>query len=92
MFIDVFPNPKQGFHFGAIGGIGAVDWERTGPGSSATGVGGGAFLGYDGWVGSQWALGGLIRALGANATDSNGESRTKFSVGSIAVLATALYH
>jgi hypothetical protein len=92
MFIDIFPNPSQGFHFGAIGGIGAVAWERVGTGSDATGVGGGAFVGYDAWVGSQWALGGLIRALGGSATDAGGDGRAKFSVGSIAVLATALYH
>lgn len=92
MFIDIFPDPKRGFHFGAIGGIAAVDWERTGPGSDATGVGGGAFVGYDAWVGNQWSLGGLVRALGAGVNDGDANGKTKFGVGSIAVLATALYH
>ena len=92
MFIDVFPNPKQGFHFGAIGGISVVNWERTGTGSDATGVGGGAFVGYDAWVGTQWALGGLIRALGGTATDTDGDGRARFSVGNIALLGTALFH
>jgi hypothetical protein len=92
MFIDVYPNPNQGFHFGAIGGIAAVDWERTGTGSNASGVGGGAFLGYDAWVGTQWSLGGLIRALGASATDTDSSGRAKVAAGSIALVATALYH
>jgi hypothetical protein len=92
MFIDIFPVPTGGFHLGAIGGIGAVDWERTGTGSSATGVAGGGFAGYDAWVGSQWALGGTLRVLGANATDTDGSGRARYSVASVAVLVTALYH
>src|SRR5262249_16384398 len=41
MFVDVFPDPSKGFHFGAIAGIAIVDWEKRGTGSTASGVGGG---------------------------------------------------
>jgi hypothetical protein len=92
MFIDVFPNPAQGFHAGGIVGVSVVDWERSGTGSDASGVGGGAFVGYDAWVGNQWSLGGLVRALGATASDTDSRGRAKFTVGSIALLVSALYH
>jgi hypothetical protein len=92
LYIDIFPNPSAGFHLGGIGGIAIVDWGRSGAGSSASGVGGGAFVGYDGWVGNQWALGGLVRAIGAVASDNDYDGRAKYTVANIALMATALYH
>lgn len=91
LYVDIFPNPTGGFHLGGIAGIAIVDWGKSGAGSSASGVGGGAFVGYDAWVGNQWAFGGLVRAIGAVSSDNDYDGRVKYTVANIALLATALY-
>lgn len=69
VFIDYYPNPKDGFHLQGALGIGALTFERDNkngvPDETWAGSGGGAMLGvgYEVWVASQWSLGGVARLL-----------------------------
>jgi hypothetical protein len=69
VFLDFYPNPKEGFHVQGALGIGTLTFEEDGltgiPGETWAGAGGGAMLGvgYEAWVGSQWSLGGVARLL-----------------------------
>src|SRR5204863_303085 len=64
-FIDVYPNPAQGFHFEVAAGYAVaspgksdkiVDTSLTGGGFGAM-----AGIGVEGWVGPQWSMGMLAR-------------------------------
>src|SRR5262249_44784112 len=66
-FIDVYPNPKQGFHFQA-----AIGFTSVTPGKSNTiithdvtggGFGAMAGLGIEGWIGDEWSMGVLARVM-----------------------------
>jgi hypothetical protein len=72
-FADVYPWPNRGLHFLAAAGLGPLTWNHREqsaglattrvPEDSYSGSGGGFLLGagYEGWVGAQWSLGGLLR-------------------------------
>jgi hypothetical protein len=72
LFIDVYPNPHQGLHFG--GGLGlalisAVESDEGLPDDYfGTGVGVHAAVGYEGWVGKQWGIGVQGRLLYTSGT------------------------
>lgn len=94
-FVDWFFVPDGGFHAGLIVG-GAVanvtNNDGTEKSSSATGAGGGIFLGYDFWIGEQWSLGILGRATGGSVTNTDALIDEKITVANFALLGTVLYH
>lgn len=69
IFLDYYPNPRDGFHVQGALGFGTLSFESDGlmglPGETWAGVGGGGMLGvgYEVWIGSQWSLGGVARVL-----------------------------
>jgi len=99
-FIDYFPDPKGGFHFGGMLGLGALafetaddddveasfdDDERGGGGGAI-----GAWVGYDWWIGREWSLGVQLRYLGAAVKNQDHDWRG--AADSVALQFTALYH
>jgi hypothetical protein len=99
-FVDIYPNPEQGFHFQGGVGFGVItadEDDETFPPVNYGGVGLGlmAGVGYEAWVADQWSLGGLIRVIYANATLTAEEdeyedmSARAFVPG---ILFTATYH
>jgi hypothetical protein len=96
-FVDWFPDPRGGFHVGGTLGYAVLstadengDVEST---ASETGFGGALRVGYDFWVSSQWSLGVLGQFVGGRVRGDSVNSFTeRDSVGSFAVLFTALYH
>ena len=55
------------------------------------------WVGYGGWVGSDWQLGGMLRLTGAATRGEfelpDGQDVTEeVSVGTLSILFTALYH
>jgi hypothetical protein len=74
VFLDYYPNPKNGFHVQGGLGIGTLSFERDSlqglPGETWGGAGGGGMLGvgYEAWIGSQWSLGGVARLLVASGS------------------------
>lgn len=62
-FIDVFPNPYGGFHFGgtlALAGTSLQDRKDNPSGGFGLGI----WAGYMGWVSSEWSVGGLVKVTG----------------------------
>ena len=94
-FVDFYPDPQQGFHFGgtlALAGLAYDAPGTTGPAESR-GAGGGAFgawVGYDAWIAREWSLGAQLRYLGA--ATKNGEYDWKGATDVILLQFTALYH
>jgi hypothetical protein len=99
-FIDVYPNPRTGFHFGAAFGVGFVTLPaREGapdddPGNGAGGGGAVLFGGYDFWLTTNWSLGGMLRLMAIEARNGSEDADMPFeaSARSAAVLFSALYH
>lgn len=93
-FVDWFFIPDGGFHAGLIfgGALANVTSSDGRESSTATGAGGGLFLGYDFWIADQWSLGVLARATGGSVTNDDVDPKEKLSVGNFALMFSALYH
>jgi hypothetical protein len=75
-FVDYFPDPREGFHFGGTVGLGglSVDAEpfSNSDERTATGGGMGAWMGYDFWVSREFSLGLAARYLGVRVKHAEG--------------------
>jgi hypothetical protein len=92
-FIDVFPNPSDGFHLGAELGLAGVGLK--GNDDKLSGGGGGSiWVGYMGWMSSQWSVGGLVRGTAVGTKRTLGAAETSVSDGAwgITLEFSALYH
>jgi hypothetical protein len=73
-FIDGFPDPTRGWHLGGMLGLAAQSFQdvnaSSGKNTTAGGIGGAAWFGYDFWVGSEWAIGPQLRLM-AMRTSNN---------------------
>ena len=98
VFVDGFPNPRGGFHVGGLLG-GAVfsltsDEDDDDPLHESSGWGGAVWLGYGGFVSSDWSLGAKLRFAGG-VTRSEQESdgfEDRVRTQSVTLLFSALYH
>jgi len=100
-FIDAFPDPLRGLHLG--GSLGLVAFKANGAGDelrtagvrdyNAGGLAASAWVGYMGWVGPEFSLGGLLQltVLGTG-NDKQDEIDRKASGYALNVAFTALYH
>lgn len=79
-FVDGFFSPQGEWHAGALFGLAVLGETRETEG--AAGFGGSVWLGYDRWVGDDWAIGGQLRFLGIAA---GGEKPSDFSASAIGV-------
>ena len=98
-FIDIFPNPRRGFHFGgAIGPAATASFDdRSEERAVAVGFGGSVWAGYDFWVSDQWSLGAVLRLSGGRvetpaARNLDFPDRDQLGIASGALLISALYH
>jgi hypothetical protein len=93
-FIDVFPAPRGGFHFGGMLGGAALAHSESVDSDPLTyrGVGGSLWLGYDWWVARQWSLGAMLRASSAALESTDALAAERARAGSVALLFTVLYH
>jgi hypothetical protein len=102
VFLDAYPNPGEGYHFGGLLAAGRSSLETdAGSGLASTkfegqGVGVAVFAGLDAWIAEQWSAGVLLR-LGGNLTRDesqiDGVDVTKQGTTYAAtVLGTLLYH
>jgi hypothetical protein len=99
-FVDAFPNPKGGQHFGGMLSLASLT-ETTADGDSGTdyqggGLGFAVFAGYDAWIAREWSLGAMLR-LGGVATrgsqNIDGQSVEKQGTAyGASLLVTILYH
>jgi hypothetical protein len=72
-FADGYPAPNGGWHFGGLLGLASVSLQQPGgdDSTSAIGVGGEAWAGYDFWVAPEWSLGGSLKFDAFRATNSD---------------------
>jgi hypothetical protein len=73
-FLDGFPDPTKGWHLGAMMGLAAQSFQdvnmTTGKTTTAGGLGGAAWFGYDFWVAGEWAVGPQLRLMGMRTSDT----------------------
>jgi hypothetical protein len=94
-FVDGFPDPQRGFHFGGAVGLasGHAEVKNSDPDTfNGSGVGLGTWLGYDAWVSPQWSLGGLLRLTGSLTRETRDDVSYQASLGGATLSFTALYH
>lgn len=88
-FVDGYFTPQGGWHVGALAGLAALG--KTPHTERALGFGGCAWIGYDAWVGSDWAVGGNLRFT---AAAQSGDKPVDFAASALAISLgfSALYH
>jgi hypothetical protein len=93
-FVDGFPDPERGFHFGGALGLanGRAEVKDSGKKFDGGGVGLGAWLGYDMWVSPQWSLGGIVHFMGSLTRENSDDVNYQTSLGGASLSFTALYH
>jgi hypothetical protein len=73
-FIDGFPDATKGWHLGAMMGLAAQSFQNvnatSGKTTTAGGLGGAAWFGYDFWVAGEWAIGPQLRLMGMRTSDT----------------------
>jgi len=101
-FIDAFPDPMRGFHVG--GSLGLVAFGARGDGKAlentyqvrdynAGGLGASAWLGYMGWVGPEFSLGGLLQlSVLGTGNDKQENVDRKASGYALSASLSVLYH
>ncbi len=94
-FVDGFPDPEHGFHFGGSVGLASARTtvkNMTQDEFNGGGLGLEAWLGYDLWVSPQWSLGGLVRFMGSLTRENRDDVNYQTSLGGASLSFTALYH
>jgi hypothetical protein len=93
-FVDYFPDPREGFHFGATVGLGglSIDAEPFSNSNERTATGGalGAWIGYDFWVSREFSAGLAARYLGVRVKHPEGDWQGAADTFGLSL--TGLYH
>ncbi len=92
-FFDAFPDPKHGFHLGALVGyaLHTID-DHPSTVDMTQGYGGAAWLGYDWWVANEISAGFLVKFSGALTQGDEGSGSLRLNSTALTVMGTALYH
>ncbi|HEY3255168.1 MAG TPA: hypothetical protein VGJ91_14510, partial [Polyangiaceae bacterium] len=93
-FVDVFPDPERGLHFGGALGFasGMAEVKDSGRKFEGGGLGLEAWGGYEFWVAPQWSLGGMLRFMGSLTREEQDNVAYQASLGAVTLSFTALYH
>lgn len=100
-FIDAFPDPQRGLHFG--GALGLVGFAARADNHELEerlrlrnfeggGLGLSAWIGYMGFVGPEWSLGGLLQLTGGVTGQDRYDVERRGSFGTLSLSLSALYH
>jgi len=100
MFVDAFPDPQRGLHFGGALGLAGLSLKAERNALAAQGVkdydGGGlglsAWIGYMGWVGPEWSLGGMLQLTGVITRKEEESLQRDGAAGVLSLSLTAAYH
>jgi hypothetical protein len=82
-FLDWYPNPEKGWHVGGSVGLGGIAvTDDAGERSTAGGVAGSVFGGYQWWVGPSWSIGmaGVVSVAGASHLDDSDQNDTGYKL------------
>jgi hypothetical protein len=92
-FFDAFPDPKRGWHLGAMAGYALHTIQDHPSGVSRTrGLGGAAWVGHDFWVSHEMSAGLMLKFSGALTSGEEGSGSLRANSTALTLLATALYH
>lgn len=100
-FVDVFPDPMRGLHFGgalALAFVGTkadshfLEETLNARDYSGGGLGASAWIGYMGWVGPEYSMGGLLQLTGYAANKKDDPVDRKASGYAVSLSFSALYH
>jgi hypothetical protein len=101
-FIDAFPDPLRGLHFGGALGLAGtatkadshyLEDELGAKDYSGGGLGASAWIGYMGFVGPEYSLGGLLQLTGYTSKRSQSdEVDRRLSGYAVSLSLSALYH
>ena len=101
-FIDAFPDPLRGLHFGGALGLAFVgttadshllERDFNAKDYSGGGLGASAWLGYMGFVGPEYSMGGLLQLSGyASRKTESDDLERKASGYAVSLSFSALYH
>lgn len=100
VFIDAFPDPRRGLHIGGSVGLAGLNANASSDQLEALGVkdydGGGlgasAWVGYMGFVGPEWSLGGMLQFTGVVTGKDEDELKRRGTAWGMNVSFSALYH
>jgi len=92
-FVDAFPDPKRGWHFGGVLGLSALSLEAIDSAHHRLlGFGGAIWGGNEFWVGDEWSLGGALRVAHTQTRGDAGSVDLNAFTFSAALMLTAAYH
>jgi hypothetical protein len=100
-FIDAFPDARRGLHFGGALYLAALNTRADSHALAdelnvrdydGGGLGLSAWVGYMGWVGPEWSLGGLLKLSGAGTRQEKDDVVREAQVYGLSLSFTALYH
>jgi hypothetical protein len=92
-FVDIFPDPRGGFHVGGmLGGAALVHDNPDLDPVTYRGFGASLWLGYDLWIAEQWSLGAMLAGGVARLASTDRLAPDAARVDSVAVLLGWLYH
>ncbi len=89
--VDWYLNPHKGFHFGGMLGVARItmqDKSNNKLDNQPIGGGGVAFVGYEWWIGKQWAAGVQGQFAAASMNDSSANLRHTWTSGGVALSVT----
>jgi hypothetical protein len=100
-FIDVFPDPLRGLHFGGSAALAFVGTQADShlledkyavKDYSGGGLGGSIWLGYMGFVGQEYSMGGILQLSGFASNKKDDDGDRKANGYSVSLSFSALYH
>jgi hypothetical protein len=101
-FVDAFPNPRGGQHFGGVLALASLTESTDAKGDLAEtsyqggGVGLAVFAGYDAWIAREWCLGAFLRVGGvatrATQTVAQQSVEKQGTAYGASLLVTIVYH
>jgi len=100
-FIDAFPDPLRGLHVGGSLGLAgfnahadgnALEQSRRVKDYDAGGFGGSAWVGYMGWVGPEWSMGGMLQLTAVHVRQDEEDIARTGSGYTLSLTFSALYH
>ena len=92
--VDWYPSPEGGWHVGGDVGVGVISLtQNVGAGADLSLS---AFGGYDWWFADQWSFGPMLAVSGGSLAaindSNNNDTGYRLRAGSIAALASFVYH
>ena len=99
-FIDAFPDAQRGLHFGGALYLAGIDTKADShaleelhvDNYNAGGLGLSAWVGYMGFVGPEWSLGGLLKLSGATTRKEQDNLTREAQALALSLSFSALYH